>query len=101
MSSESELEINAKYEKMKWSGLVVRINGDKFYEGIDSDGLIHVLNGPSRPATDKEIYDFHKRRWAQYKETFDNLAKEIKDQKIAEGLKSLGPPPNSHGAKFK
>ena len=32
-------------------------------------------------------------RWSQYKETFDDLAKEIKEQKIAEGLKALGPPP--------
>ncbi len=78
---------------MEWTGLVVRVNGDKFYEGIDSNGEVHVLNGPSRPATEEEINDFHERRWAQYKEKFDDLAKEIKEQKIAEGLKALGPPP--------
>jgi len=34
-------------------------------------------------------------RWSRYKETFDDLAKEIKEQKIAEGLKALGPPPST------
>lgn len=85
----------AKYEKMEWTGLVLRVNGDKFYEGIDSDGEVHVLSGPSRPATEDEINDFHERRWTQYKETFDNLAREIKEQKIAEGLAALGSPPGT------
>jgi hypothetical protein len=82
----------AKYKKMEWTGLVVRVNGT---DGIDSDGEVHVLNGPSRPATEDEINDFHERRWTQYKETFDNLAREIKEQKIAEGLAALGPPPGT------
>lgn len=35
-------------------------------------------------------------RWSQYKETFDDLAKEIKEQKIAEELKAIGPLPTKN-----
>ena len=34
-----------------------------------------------------------KHRWKAAQETIDNLMVEIKEQKIAEGLKALGPPP--------
>ena len=34
-----------------------------------------------------------KHRWKAAQETIDNLMVEIKEQNIAEGLKSLGPPP--------
>ena len=81
MSSQSEIDFAvsqkvAKYKKMEWTGLVLRVNGT---DGIDSNGEVHVLNGPSRHATEEEIANFHERRWAQYVKTFDDLdlAKEL------------------------
>lgn len=41
----------------------------------------------------KEDPEVVKHRWKAAQETIDNLLVEIKEQKIAEGLKALGPPP--------